>query len=84
MSIEVPDELRILSADLPEKWQNSMEATRRIGTRFITDQTVPLLRIPSIVMPQASNYLLNPNHPDAASIRIVETWRYPFDSRLLS
>jgi hypothetical protein len=35
-------------------------------------------------MPQARNYLLNPAHPDAAQIHIAQTWRYPFDSRLLT
>ena len=84
LAIDGADSLKIGEAALPDNWQEDEKVTQDIGSNFIVEGAFALLRIPSIVMPQASNYLLNPNHPDAASIRIVETWRYPFDSRLLA
>ena len=84
LEILVPDKLPILQPEVPRDWLDQYSATQRRGTQFLLDLKHPIMRVPSVVMPQASNYLLNPNHPDAASIRIVETWRYPFDSRLLA
>ena len=84
LQIGTPDSIRTFEPEIPQNWLHQIEQTQRIGTRFLKELEFPLMRIPSIVMPQASNYLFNPSHPGAASIRIVETWRYPFDSRLLA
>jgi RES domain-containing protein len=58
--------------------------TQKLGSEFLQAGEFALLSVPSVVMPQARNYLLNPAHPDAAPIHIAQTWRYPFDSRLLT
>jgi RES domain-containing protein len=83
LAIEGPDETEIAQAQLPENWQDDELLTQDIGTNFVSGMKSTLLRIPSVVMPQASNYLLNPAHPDASQFRVTQTWRYPFDSRLL-
>ena len=83
IAIAVPDTLEISVATPPERWLDAPAATQHIWTNFVGASKGALLRVPSVVMPQASNYLLNPGHADAEGIRIVETWRYPFDSRFL-
>ena len=83
LEIFVPDGIGFFEFDLPHNWQSLYETTRQIGTKFLTDLQHPLMRIPSIIMPQAFNFLINPAHPQAAAITIGQTWRYPFDSRLL-
>ena len=75
--------MKVLDAVLPEGWQGNVKLTKQIGSSFLTVPEYPLLRVPSIIMPQAFNYLLNPAHPDAAKLTIAQIWRYPFDSRLL-
>ena len=84
LAIEAPDAIDIEKPSLPADWETSERATRRIGTAFARENRAALMTIPSVIMPQARNYLLNPNHPDAKDIKIAETWRYPFDSRLLA
>lgn len=84
LAIEAPDLIQIAEPSLPADWETSERATRRIGTAFARENRAALMIIPSVIMPQARNYLLNPNHPEAKDIQIVETWRYPFDSRLLA
>lgn len=82
LEIDAPDSLNISLPTLPNDWAGRYSKTQTIGKSFLLDLEYPLMRIPSIVMPQAYNFLLNPAHPDAAQISILQTWRYPFDSRL--
>ncbi len=84
LEIDAPDSLKIFLPELPRDWANSYSKTQMIGNNFLLDLEYALMRIPSMVMPQASNFLLNPAHPGAAEFRITESWRYPFDSRLLT
>jgi RES domain-containing protein len=84
LEIVLPDGLGIHEPELPANWAIQRSETQKIGNTFLSDIKSPLMRIPSIVMPQAWNYLLNPAHPDAAQFRIAQSWRYPFDSRLLT
>ena len=84
LAIDAPDAVGIGEPTLPADWETDQGLTQEIGTKFLEDGAHALLRVPSVVMPQAANYLLNPAHPDAKHIHISQSWRYPFDSRLLS
>src|SRR5690606_2509662 len=83
IAIEIPDDIQAVDADIPEGWETDLAFTQKQGTSFLTGGAYALLSMPSVVMPQARNYLLNPKHPDAARASISEVYRYPFDSRLL-
>lgn len=69
---------------LPARWraQPPAPATRAIGDRFVAEAKQALLRVPSVVVPLESNYVINPAHPDFARARIGEPIRFPFDERL--
>ena len=41
------------------------------------------MEVPSAIIPQEMNYLINPIHPDIKKIRIVNTVDYIFDDRIL-
>ena len=60
-----------------------LEVSQTIGASLLQERQFPLIRVRSAVMPAAWNFLLNPLHPDAARVTLAETFRYPFDSRLL-
>lgn len=57
---------------LPEDWRRSPppEATRRISDRWLAQEASVVLRVPSALVPQESNYLLNPRHPDVDAVRV--------------
>lgn len=77
-------ETNIVAADeLPLDWAERLEVSRRIGDNWLDHGSHPLLRVPSVIVPQAVNYLLNPAHPGAADITIAEIIRAPFDLRLI-
>ena len=83
LEIEVPDDIETFAPTIAMNWDRDTDETRRIGARFIADGIFALMNVPSVIMPKARNFLLNPAHSDARRIRIVETYRYPFDSRLI-
>lgn len=84
LEISCPLGLGIHEPNLPTNWPNRRIASQQVGNDFLRSLEAPIMRMPSVVMPQAFNYLVNPAHPDAASITIARSWRYPFDSRLLN
>ena len=58
--------------------------TRAIGTRWLLDGSSAVLRVPSIVVPRESNYMLNPAHPRFPEIEIGKPMAFEFDVRLLA
>lgn len=87
-SIEIPDALaihQISIADLPKKWYHThqMTATQSIGDAFLMDQKAIGCLVPSAIVPQEHNVLINPLHPAIDQIRIVHHEVYDFDDRLL-
>ena len=76
MAIEVPD-------DLPPDWNQVLDhpACARIGDQWAAKGTVLRLRVPSAVVPEESNVLINPDHPRAGDVRMVSIRPFAFDSR---
>ena len=72
----------IIEGQLPPDWRTMPEATRRLGTEWLLAGRSPLLRVPSALVPQTANYLLNPLHPEAGRFQITEVLTYPFDTRI--
>lgn len=68
--------------DLPDDWQMRPESTRDLGTRWLQSNQAVLIRIPSAIVPQTSNFLFNPVHRDAHHFKIAEVLNYPFDARI--
>ncbi len=68
--------------DLPLKWMNEPGFTQQIGANWLESRHSALLRVPSVMVTETWNYLLNPMHPDAALLKIERAYEYPFDLRL--
>jgi RES domain-containing protein len=86
LKVNVPDDLqvdRVSLTDLGSDWIEDPLATRAIGDRWLTRATTPLLTVPSAVVPETSNVLLNPAHPDARRIVIVQSTDHVIDPRLV-
>jgi RES domain-containing protein len=53
-------------------WREHPEVTRAIGDAWLAASETPLARVPSAILPQTWNYLLNPEHPDAKQVQVAE------------
>jgi RES domain-containing protein len=87
ISAHVPDGLRIsvLSDQrLPDDWRSSRvrEATQQIGSDWARSGESAILSIPSTVIPEERNFLLNPAHRDFKRIRVGKPRPFSFDPRM--
>jgi len=57
--------------------------TRAIGDEWISTNRSSLLLVPSAVVPETLNVLLNPGHPDADRFVIAHVSEHVIDPRLL-
>lgn len=57
-------------------------ACRAYGDRWLAEQRSALLRVPSVIVPESCDVLINPSHPDALRIHIVQSRPWTFDRRL--
>lgn len=87
IAIEVPEEsvLELMPEDLPANWRESPapDLLRSIGNRFIVEGQYLMLKIPSVLVPDESNCLLNPAHPDFKKVRVLVKSPIRFDERLV-
>lgn len=82
----LPDDYVLMRVDLPDEPPTEIptipEDTKAAGDSWIAAGQTAVLRVPSIIVPEASNFLLNPAHPAAALSRIVSVVQFSFDRRL--
>jgi RES domain-containing protein len=87
--IEVPAQLSIAEIHLRElrpgweKYQN-YPFTQNLGENWIRAGKTAILRVPSVIIPEESNYLINPLHHDFAQIKLKSSQSFVFDKRIKS
>ncbi len=89
LRISIPDdvaELAYAPASLPADWQQtpSPPQCQAIGGEWARRREELLLRIPSVLVPEESNVLVNPMHPDAVGVRVIGSRPFSYDVRLLT
>lgn len=69
--------------DLPGNWRAfpPQKSTTEIGRAWVAANASPVLEVPSVLIPEESNYLLNLEHPRAGEIEIGEAQSFCFDPR---
>jgi len=70
---------------LPEGWRSPARSqiTVEVGERFVAERVALALAVPSVIVPQERNYLINPLHPRFGTIEIGESFEpFPFDERI--
>jgi len=59
------------------------EASVRFGTTWAREARSVVLRVPSVVVPSESNFVINPMHPRfARAVRVGSAAQFAFDPRL--
>jgi RES domain-containing protein len=74
------------ASGLPKNWRSypAPPETRAIGDKWVAEARSALLRAPSVVVPNESDYVINPLHPHFPRIRRDRPVAFPFDRRLLA
>lgn len=71
----------LLAGLLPPDWRSNLAATRAAGDGWLAAKSSLLFRVPSVILPDVHNVLVNPAHPDVPKIRIVKAEQVPLDGR---
>lgn len=84
--IDIPDDVwdaRLMLDPLPGGWDAIPAGltARTAGDGWIASGGTALLMVPSVIVPEECNVLINPNHPDAAAIVATTIKRWVYDPR---
>ncbi|HXS36048.1 MAG TPA: RES family NAD+ phosphorylase [Flavipsychrobacter sp.] len=85
--IEIPRNVHIEIInrdDLPTDWRkfSKMPFTQNIGNEWVKSAKSAVLKIPSVIIPEEHNYLINPAHSDFKHIKHLAQEQFEFDPRL--
>jgi RES domain-containing protein len=87
ISADIPDTVvisRMPPSELPATWRSypPPEALADLGTRWALELNSAVLAVPSAVIPQELDYLLNPRHAHFKRIRFGNPETFRSDPRL--
>jgi RES domain-containing protein len=85
--LRIPDDIQEISiSNLPGDWKDSPApaSTRDLGNLLLNAATHPVIKIPSAVIPEEFNYLVNPGHPLLAECKILDVKDFIYDVRIKS
>lgn len=86
--IEIPADLRIKKIskeNLTVNWQEYINYTycQEIGDAWLKENKTAVLQVPSAIINEEYNFLINPLHPQFNRIKVHSTEKFSFDDRLL-
>ena len=87
-TVLIPDKpsIKILrQKDLPTNWDalDIFQTTQKIGDHFLEEQKNLILQVPSVLMPEEHNYVINPLHPAMKQVKIVYQRQIEFNDRMM-
>ena len=85
LHIELPDNdfLEIKQSKIKDDWQQHLAYTQWMGDQFVLANQSLILKVPSAVVTQEHNFLVNPLHTGFKKVKIVKTELLELDKRLL-
>jgi RES domain-containing protein len=85
--IDIPDDkiLELNESDLPSDWCDfpASDSLKKIGDEFVVEGKFLGLKIPSAVLKEESNLLINPSHPDFKKAKLISSNMISIDVRLV-
>lgn len=87
VTLDVPDDVQKLDIKaLPANWQDFPEPgiLKTIGDKFLQNSRHLLYSVPSAIVKEEYNYLLNPAHPNFLKVKLINKQPFSFDERLIS
>jgi RES domain-containing protein len=85
--VTIPDAyVEVVPGDqLPRGWDRALisRTMRDFGETWVRERRSAALSVPSVIVRQERNLILNPVHPDFAQLQIARPLRFRFDERLL-
>ena len=88
VKIEIPDGIEIQTVPkkvLVKGWDSFpfTKETVNCGTSFLRKKEHFALKVPSVIIPDEYNIILNPLHPDIQACKVINATQFIFDVRVL-
>ena len=87
LEISIPEDIRRearAASDLPARWrQDTIRDTQSVGDRWVAVARSAALLLPSAIVPEEENVLINPRHADAGRIAVLSQAPLRLDPRLI-
>lgn len=87
VAIRIPDmHLLLKMEDLPGNWRDvpAPSSTREFGNGLLLEKKHLIIRLPSAVIPQEFNYVINPLHPALKQCEVIRVEDLVYDVRIKS
>ncbi len=86
VTIHVPDNIKIINAGKIKVLNNypASSETRKEGDQWVKNGKSLLFKVPSVIIPNEYNFLINPMHNDISKVAISNKVKLLIDSRLLA
>ncbi|HEX6191746.1 MAG TPA: RES family NAD+ phosphorylase [Chitinophagaceae bacterium] len=87
IQVEIPDNLRVEEikiSELDPQWReySRYPDTQKIGDEWIKNGRTAVLKVPSAIIPEEHNFLINPLHKDFKRIKYLGSEPFDFDDRI--
>lgn len=85
LAIAIPDNIVVTEINLnklKKNWLEDEDYTAFMGTEFLKTNESLVLKVPSAIINEEYNLLVNPYHPDFKKIKIKRSNPFIFDQRL--
>jgi RES domain-containing protein len=90
VAIDLPDDpalgLDVPDAELPPGWDRlpSSNSAVEFGTEFLQARSHLYMRVPSTIVHEGVNLVINPQHPACAQVRLQVARTFSFDPRMFN
>lgn len=87
ITLSVPDNIltqKVSVKNLLPGWDapDTRPFTKKMGDAFLSNKKNLMLEVPSVMMPEEINYVINPLHEDMKQIKMINGRRIYFDKRI--
>jgi RES domain-containing protein len=85
VELDIPEDFHeVHIADLPGNWRDAPApaSTKDFGSALLKDPSFGIIKIPSTVIPEEYNYILNPQHASIAKCKVIQVTDFVFDIRI--
>lgn len=87
VAVDVPDTASTYEPNidsLPERWDEVpvSSAAQAFGRRWLDEARQLCLKIPSVIVPEEKNVVINPRHPEYPNVQLTVIRPFSFDPRM--
>lgn len=87
VSVDLPADCDIFTpkaSDLPPGWDElpTSASSQALGRTWLERGEALAMRVPSVILPEENNMIINPLHPDYAQVTLTVVRPFVFDQRM--